>query len=274
MSYARVVLLLGPDEVHVWYRETGGASAEDVQRACRVLSTEERRQCSRYHRRRDSRDYALAHDLLRRSLSRYAPVSPPEWQFIRDGNGKPRLETETLSFNLAHSRNVVACAVARAMPVGIDVERTDGDIEVAQLAAGFFSASEGTAVTGAASNRQTLFFELWTLKEAFLKAIGLGLSHPLSTFSFVLNPEDGHIEFEAPPGYDGAEWSFALYAPAADTRLAVAAHAPSHAVRWRAHTMHLDEHLEDMRLIRFSPTTESSSRSDPGAIRKEGCPIR
>jgi hypothetical protein len=79
----------------------------------------------------------------------------------------------------------------------------------------------------------------------------LGLSQPLNMFSFVLNDDDSHIRFEAPPGYNGFEWQFALYAPAADARLAVAAHEPIHTVHWCAHETHFDGELE-MKPVRTS----------------------
>ena len=163
---------------------------------------------------------------------------------VRQSNGKPRLNPNALSFNLSHSRHLVACAIARAMPVGIDVQRTDRLTQIEQLATEFFSTSEAASIRRAHGNEQTLFFDLWTLKEAFVKAIGLGLSQPLNMFSFVLDEDDSHIRFEAPPGYYGFEWQFALYAPAADARLAVAAHAPMHTVHWCAHETHSDGEVE------------------------------
>ena len=243
--------MLDRDEVHVWCRWTHNTSAEQIERACEVLSPEERKQCDRFRMPSDRRDYALAHDLLRRSLSRYAAARPEGWEFVRETHGKPRLNPNALSFNLSHSRHLVACAIARAMPVGIDVERTDRLTQIEQLATEFFSTSEAASIRRAHGNEQTLFFDLWTLKEAFVKAIGLGLSQPLNMFSFVLDEDDSHIRFEAPPGYYGFEWQFALYAPAADARLAVAAHAPMHTVHWCAHETHFDGEVE-MKPVRTS----------------------
>jgi 4'-phosphopantetheinyl transferase len=245
------LILLDRDEVHVWCQWTHNTSAEQIERAGEVLSAEERKQRDRFRMPSDRRDYTLAHNLLRRSLSRYAATRPEGWEFVREMDGKPRLHPAALSFNLTHSRDLVACAIARAMPLGIDVERTDRLIEVAQLATQFFSASEAASLRRAQGDQRNRFFDLWTLKEAFVKAIGLGLSQPLNMFSFVVDGDDSHIRFEAPQGYNGFEWQFALYAPAADARLAVAAHAPMHTVHWGARETHLDGEAE-MKPVRTS----------------------
>ena len=77
-----------------------------------------------------------------------------------------------------------------------------------------------------AAERPTRFIELWTLKEAYVKAIGHGLSHPLDRFGFAFDSERG-IRFTAPPDEHAAQWTFALLAPSVRHRLAVAVRAPS-----------------------------------------------
>jgi 4'-phosphopantetheinyl transferase len=122
------------------------------------------------------------------------------------------------------------------MAIGVDVERTDRIVEFEMLAARFFSASETAALARIRTDPRTRFYDLWTLKEAFIKATGKGLSQPLSSFGFDLDADAHSIRFAAPAGMDAAEWHFALYAPLPAARLAVAAHA-SHpgVVRWRAY---------------------------------------
>jgi 4'-phosphopantetheinyl transferase len=222
------------DEVHLWHRltePTGGTVHEFEEH---VLSPEESARRDRYRFEPDRRDYAVAHDLLRRSLSRYGATPPHAWRFGVGANGKPFLSDAGLSFNLSHTRGLVACGIARAMPVGIDVERTDRQIQTATLAERFFSAPEAASLGRGSTNAGDRFFDLWTLKEAFIKAIGTGLSQPLNSFSFDLDRDDRSIGFAA-PGFDAAEWQFALYAPLPDARLAVAVHARGkRRVRWHA----------------------------------------
>jgi 4'-phosphopantetheinyl transferase len=225
---------LGMDEVHVWYQPSDSATAALSEDA--VLSAEERTGRDQLHFLADRRDFALGHDLLRRSLSRYTAVLPHEWQFVKGLNGKPSVRGGALSFNLSHTRGLVACSIARFMAVGIDVERVDRIIDIETIARHVFSASEAATLVSARTNARTRFIELWTLKEAFVKAVGVGLTLPLDSFSFDLDEDEQYVGFVSPPGFDASEWQFVLYAPRPDARLAVAAHAAAkEPIRWQAH---------------------------------------
>jgi 4'-phosphopantetheinyl transferase len=159
-------------------------------------------------------------------------VPPDEWRFVSAPHGKPQTIQGVPSFNLSHTRGVVACVVAQSMAVGIDVERTDRRTDTGSIAERFFSPAEAAELRATPDDTRTRFVEIWTLKEAFVKAIGLGLSQPLDAFSFSL--DGSMIRFTAPPACCSTEWRFGLYAPYPDTRVAVAAHSPDCAVQWRA----------------------------------------
>lgn len=218
----------GPDtrEVHVWFRHTESATADAVEAARATLSPDERRQADQFRFAEDRRDYTLAHDLLRRCLSNYRAIEPSAWDFQRDAFGKPFLRSDSrLSFNLSHTRHLVACVVGAGMPVGIDAERTSRTLDTEALVGRYFSSCEAAALARCSeSARSASFLELWTLKEAFLKAIGLGLSLPLDAMSFAFD-DGGAIEFQAPPGFDSSEWQFALFEPRRGVRIAVAVRA-------------------------------------------------
>jgi len=153
------------------------------------LSEEERVRCSRLRRARDRRHFLLAHALLRHSLSRYAPVPPEAWCFERRRQGRPELlptpGQPSLRFNLSHTQGLVVCIVTGGSACGIDVEHTERRLDPLRLARRFFASEELAAleaVTGA--QRHRLFYQLWTLKEAYLKARGLGLAHGLAHCAF------------------------------------------------------------------------------------------
>jgi 4'-phosphopantetheinyl transferase len=121
------------------------------------------------------------------------------------------------------------------MQVGIDVERLDRAVNVDLLAARCFSDSE-VAALGRSGSARTYFVELWTLKEAFLKAAGSGLSQPLHSASFDVDETLPLVHFSAPTGFNASEWHFALYSPRPETRLAAGVHNPAaRKIRWQAH---------------------------------------
>lgn len=212
--------------MHVWFRHAEGLDEHAIGRAHDGLSEQERARATRFHASRDRRDYAVAHDLLRRALSRYHAVPPGGWAFEPDALGKPRVSgpvvEPALEFSLSHTRGFVACAIGRAMAIGVDVERTDRRVSRADLGRMVFSDDEAAALDALPpGDRPARLFELWTLKEAFVKATGRGLSQPVRALSFRFDGAGG-IAFEPPASDAGSRWHLAVYAPLANARLAVA----------------------------------------------------
>ncbi len=152
--------------------------------------------------------------MLSRMLSRFAEVSPAEWRFVAGPFGKPAIsypaDYADLQFNISHTRGLAACAVALNCPVGVDVEAITRQTDCAMLAQTVFSARELAAWRATAPDlQQRDFFRYWTLKEAYIKACGLGLSLPLDSFTFTLR-EDGPptLAIHAPSQENGYEWHF------------------------------------------------------------------
>jgi 4'-phosphopantetheinyl transferase len=212
---------LGPSDVHVWFCLTENATDRRLSEALDILSPDERARHDRLRFPWDRRDFALAHALLRTSLSRYAAQPATSWRFIETQHGKPALDPPSFGFNLSHTKGLVACVVARAREVGIDVERIDGASDIDSLAASHFSSSEVQQLAACPPDvRRDRFFGIWTLKEAYAKAIGLGLRQPLDSTTFDLTSPDV-IGFAPGPG-EGPHWRFHLFSPAPRFRLALA----------------------------------------------------
>jgi len=212
------------DDVHVRYRLTGALDDAALTAAVAVLSDDERERRDRFHVQRDRDEYAMAHALLRTTLSAFGDRPPDAWRFVTGPHGKPAPADghSRLSFNLSHARGLVACAVTAGADVGIDVEAVTRAIDWRAIASRYFSPAEAEAIDRVDSAGQAIrFFELWTLKEAFIKALGVGLSQPLKTMTFSVE-RDGAIGFLPPPGIRANAWQFGLFAPSADHRLAVA----------------------------------------------------
>jgi 4'-phosphopantetheinyl transferase len=182
---------LPPDEVHLWIAEPESITEPRVLEECyALLNSEEREKQRRFHFEKHRRQYLVSHALVRRCLSRYAPVPPEAWSFTLNDYGRPEVAGQgspRLRFNLTHTDGMAICAVALEADVGVDVEDTQRIGQTVEIADRFFAPAEAAALRALPVERQReRFFEFWTLKEAYIKARGMGLSLPLEQFAFTL----------------------------------------------------------------------------------------
>jgi phosphopantetheinyl transferase len=221
------VAAVNASDVHIWCRSTEALDGEAVRSADQHLSFEERVRRDRFHFEADRRDFTIAHDLLRRALSKQTGIAAADLRFATSGHGKPSIDSadpqlRALSFSLSHTRGLVACAVTSHAPLGIDVEpvgRSQNDQEIANR---YFSEKEAEWLRCSPDElRSVRFAELWTLKEAFLKAIGVGLSGSLADASFSFD-ELAPIEFSTSSTIRSHGWHFALFEPMFNLRLGIA----------------------------------------------------
>ena len=151
-----------------------------------LLSDEERDRAARFVFDRDRHQFIAVRGWLRRLLGEYLNRSPRSIRFGVGPQGKPMLADadHDLHFNVSHSGDVGILAFCPGREIGIDVQRADSRVEIDDLAEHCFSTTELRSLrllpTGARPDR---FFQLWTAKEAYIKAIGGGLSIPLQDFS-------------------------------------------------------------------------------------------
>lgn len=184
-------------QVHVWLtRQDSDWTARDIARMGQCLSKDERERGARYRQEPDARAHVITRAMVRTLLSAYDGRPPEEWRFEVGEHGKPRLATgldSRLRFNVSHCSGRIACALALDVEVGVDVEDAERQVEVSRLSNRFFSAHEAqTLAQLPVEEQQRRFFTYWTLKEAYIKVIGLGLAMPLEQFSF-------HLERGCPP---------------------------------------------------------------------------
>jgi 4'-phosphopantetheinyl transferase len=201
-----------------------------------MLDPEELVRADQYRFAADRDIYTAAHALLRSMLSEATGISTSLWRFVTGEFGKPVLAAEfgecNLHFNISHTRGVVACAIAR-QAVGLDVERSDRTIDL-DIARNYFAPEEVRLLSSFPPAQQgSAFFRFWSLKEAFIKATGEGLSRPLDSFAFSFEPVRiaFHPERDNRGGRDDpADWRFWEWHPANDCVAAMAmrsAHASS-----------------------------------------------
>ena len=180
---------------------------------------------------RSRQEYLIARMLVRAALSHYTGRKLEAWRFARNAYGKPAIAEPAdvpLSFNLSHAEGLVVCAVTAGCDVGVDAERLDRAGDHLTLARRYFAPSEAAAVTRAPPSEQSsLFLRFWTLKEAFIKARGVGLSIPLADVEFSLSEgRPPQAAFAESLAETPADWQFGEVLVGDSHRVAVAARMP------------------------------------------------
>jgi len=218
-------LVLADDAVDLWLAFDAHFQAPEVQAEFAAqLTPHDSERMRRLYSEAKRRQFALTRTLQRHALSAYAKVLPAQWEFQASAEGRPSLapafERTGLHFNLAHADGIVAMAVGRHERLGVDVE-TRGRAPLA-VAERYFSSREVAhlrAMPPDAQPRQ--FLRLWTLKEAYLKAVGTGLAGGLGRMSFLFEPAE-EFRFERADDADAPRWQFGQFEIGAEYVLALA----------------------------------------------------
>ena len=171
---------LSADVVHIWQAHLD-LPAELLAQLRATLSIDEQRRADRFHFSRDRHRFTAGRGILRNILSRYSGIQPALLEFDYSRRGKPALRSDcaggALNFNLSHSGGLALYAVTRHRQIGIDLEILRPMPDAEKIAERFFSANESAALRNLpAAEKQEAFFLCWTRKEAYLKAVGQGLT--------------------------------------------------------------------------------------------------
>lgn len=195
-----------PNHVHLWTVPLEQPD-EEVEQCARLLSYEERGVAAKFQFAEHRRRYVVAHAALRRILAGYLEQEPAEIQFTQAPGRKPRLLCgDSPCFNLSHSCELAMVAVSSTREVGVDIEQHRDLDDFELLARDVFAADEELrwrAHPGAA--RTSAFYNQWTMKEALLKAMGVGLAANLRQISVdAARPAWQGMQAVAPAGYSAA----------------------------------------------------------------------
>jgi 4'-phosphopantetheinyl transferase len=199
-------------EIHLWR-----AGLDDPIRlagAEAVLSREEALRTRKFVREVDRERFVAAHGALRMVLGLYLSAEPQALEFQAGPKGKPSLvQTFTdLRFNLSHSADLALIAVTRGREVGVDVEHVDPEIDFDPIAEHYFEPKEAWDLRIAPpEERVSRFFDLWTRKEACLKAEGSGLGGTVCPENFGVRnlcPAQGYAGAVAS---EGDQWQLACW---------------------------------------------------------------
>jgi len=179
-----------PDELHVWRVSVDRVGVEREEWKA-LLAPRERARLARFHFPSDARRELVSRGALRWLLGSYLGRSLAGEEFAIEGKGKPVLRVgssgERLEFNSSHSGDWVLLGFARGRSLGVDIEGWR-ELDRESIVRDYFSPAEFTAWKNVPPSSQTrVFFEGWTRKEAYLKALGVGLAKPLASFEVALS---------------------------------------------------------------------------------------
>ena len=147
-----------------------------VESMLQLLDKQENFRANRFKFKKDRHRYILAHGCLREVLSLYSGTAPQQIVFTNNAYGKPHLLNTPFHFNLSHSGNMLLICVYSEGAVGVDVEKVNLHFSLEAMPPGVLDDEERDQLFSLAPDQQRRsFYQLWTQKEAFVKAQGIGL---------------------------------------------------------------------------------------------------
>jgi len=168
---------LSLDEHVLYLIHTDSYLSDAISLFKKSLSDIELEKASKFRFLEDQHRYIVTHATLRTILGSYLKTEPAEIEFISNDFGKPSLSEkyERIHFNLSHSKGISALAFSTKSEIGIDIERIEPKFDFEMIANSHFSKAENHFLHAEKMESRNRFYTLWTRKEAFLKAVGIGI---------------------------------------------------------------------------------------------------
>jgi 4'-phosphopantetheinyl transferase len=193
---------------HLWWVRPETFQASPA--ALALLSEQERVQHQRYLTAQKRHEYLVTRVLVRRVLGRALGVAPQSLQFVTNPWGRPALAPPApMHFNVSHTEGLVVCLVSTNPEIGVDTERLARAPDLLALAPEVFAPQELSDLAALAANEQARrAVVLWTLKESYIKARGMGLALALDGFAFRFDADRVRLEVLPALEDDGSRWQF------------------------------------------------------------------
>jgi len=204
---------LSGNDVHIWFARLDQPLI-CVEKFAQILSTEELAKASNFHFVRDKDRFIVSHGLLRTILANYINIEPKQLSFSYTINGKPYLTTkfstdDDLIFNMSHSYNVALYTIVLNRRIGVDLEFIRDIKNIDQITEFFFSKSDKMMINMLPEKqKKEAFFNIWTRKEAYIKAIGGSLLTDLDKPIGLLHAEEKR--------HNTSDWFFQTLSPVSD----------------------------------------------------------
>ena len=222
----------------LWLQPVDAEAVSWAEAHSSILDDDEQRRWRRYQSAEARALFVVAHVATRHVLSHAHGRDPASWRFERGAHGRPEIigGPPGVRFNLSHTDGMIALLLHGDADHGVDVEHTGRETDIESVARRVFTESEQASIraqpTGGRADR---FYQLWTLKEAFIKAKGAGLAMPLQQFGFAISAAAGGsdplIEFRCDRAIDPApdRWQFTTLRPTDDHVVSIAGRCDSDA---------------------------------------------
>jgi 4'-phosphopantetheinyl transferase len=223
-------------QVRAWFADIALLASDPARRAraSAWLTPEEHARAGRYRHDRDHLMFLLGRVMARRLVGDELGVMPTAWPWREGPQGRPEIDDATtpLRFNLAHSAGLVCCVLGVGREVGIDVEDAERAATDPAIVPRFCSPDEGAAIGVGQPGWRDRFLQVWTLKEAYLKARGVGISVHLADIDFAVAASpppaahegpDVRVRFLGTLADADPRWAFRLRRPTPQHLAAIAA---------------------------------------------------
>lgn len=220
-SQPEQVGVFGAQDLHVHCLDIRQFTVGHYADAQRIMNTAERERAQKFVRGKES--YIASRWLMRKVIARYAGLAPEAVEFLRTDKGKPYLPQSDIHFSLSHSGDWAILAVSKAGLIGIDVEAVSSTRDLVGIAESYYHPHEFSQLQRFDVAAQAdYFYRLWTLKEAFFKAAGTGISGGLEKIAFDLTGNNISAQIAAELSDDANEWQFHQWALTAQVYCALA----------------------------------------------------
>ncbi len=239
-------ITLGTSDIDLWLVRPDEITDRPLLLAYdKLMSQSERDKQQRYKFAQDRHDALVTRAFVRTLLSAYelpTVITPEQWQFSKGDKGKPEISnqiygparqsaeavTPVLRFNLSHTKGLIVCAVVWDVDIGVDVEYIPRKTSPLKIARYKFSDLEIAELNAQpVENQRKRFFDYWTLKESYIKAVGQGLAIPLDQFSFmIIDDQNIRMSIDEQRNDDASQWQSWLLQGTAAHRIALSIKDP------------------------------------------------
>ncbi|MEI8054591.1 MAG: 4'-phosphopantetheinyl transferase superfamily protein [bacterium] len=207
--------VLATNQVHVW-RASLKPDKKKLDELLNLLSAQEKIRGAKFIAEHAKNNFIVARGILRWLLAKYLQIKPQDIVFKQNQYGKLYLDFSTLQFNISHSHDLALFAFTQNHPIGVDIEFIRDNFGFIDIAQRFFSKKEDADLLTLPQTEQLhAFFNCWSRKEAFIKAIGKGIFFALDKFSVeVSNKRAGCLQLQViDPEYNANDWSLEALDP-------------------------------------------------------------